>query len=102
MTKMILLGDQQKKPVVLNNLEKIKVASELSLQKAGSMLHIHQCARIQVKLASISSCREEVLVEVTSVSIESHIKILIPISRILMYRTKFSLYALESAIRLLN
>ena len=48
----------------------------------ADILYIHQCEKVQVKPASMYFCTEEVTVEVTSVSSESHLRFMDPISKV--------------------
>ena len=51
-------------------------------EKMADILYIHQCEKVQVKPASMYFCTEEVTVEVTSVSSESHLRFMDPISKV--------------------
>ena len=72
-----------------------KNASSYHFEKAGGFLYIYQCAKTQVNFAEISLCAEEVPVEITNVSGESHLRFMNPISRVI-YRN----YTLTMCIRI--
>ena len=82
---MIVYGISQKKSITEKKffIEK-KTSRGYHSDNAGVFfLYIQQCAKIQVKLAEISFCTEEISVEVKNVGSESYIRFMDPISRVI-------------------